>query len=292
MTQRVAIKDRTPLRKRQNTGDSWSISEQNFPSSGSSYDKLKFFLNYAILAPSSHNTQPWLFKIVDNSIELCADRSRALPVVDPEDRALTISCGAALYHLVLAIRHFGFEYRLVILPTILSTHHVEHDRDGSDNDLLARVVIEQMNMKKHADNEEDNLFQAITKRRTNRSTFQDRDIPDLLLSKLEATMHEPLFSIHETQSSSPPSESSTPTVPVWLHIAKEEQTKNAIADLIAEGDRTQLSDKRFRRELASWVHPNRSDSTDGIPGCAFGFNEIMSMMGPFVIRTFDTGTGS
>lgn len=28
-----------------------------------------------------------------------------------------------------------------------------------------------------------------------------------------------------------------------------------------------------------------------MPGYAFGFNEIMSLVGPFVIRTFDTGKG-
>jgi hypothetical protein len=267
--------------------DSWGISEQNFPSTGSNYDKLKFFLSYAILAPSSHNTQPWLFEIVDNSIELYADRVRGLPVVDPEDRALTISCGVALYHLILAIRYFGFEHRLEILPTALLTNHDKHD--GIDDDLLARVVLEDMDKKKQGYNEEDKMFQAITKRRTNRSVFQDRGIPELLLSKLEDAFHEPLFSVHETQSSSSALETSTPTVPVWLQIVKEEQTKNAIADLIAEGDRIQLSDKRFRRELASWIHPNRSHSRDGIPGYAFGFNEIMSLVGPFVIRTFDAG---
>jgi nitroreductase len=280
--------------------DPWDISEQNFPSSGSSYDKLKFSLNYAILAPSSHNTQPWSFKIVDNSIELYADRARALPVVDPEDRELTISCGVALYHLVLAIRHFGFEYRLEVLPAILPNHDKHDEVDGSsggssDDDLLARVVVEGTNEKRQINSEEEKLFQAVTKRRTNRSKFQDRDIPDLLLAELEAIIHEPLFSVQGTQSLSSPSsessESSTPTVSVWLQILREEQIKNAIADLIAEGDRIQLSDKRFRGELASWVHPNRSHSRDGIPGYALGFNDIISLVGPFVIRTFDTGKG-
>ena len=111
--------------------DAWNISEQDFPSTGSKYDKLKFFLNYAILAPSSHNTQPWLFKIADNSVELYADRTRALPVVDPEDRELTISCGAALYHLLLTIRHFGYEYKLEVLPLIPIS------QEKVDSDLLA-----------------------------------------------------------------------------------------------------------------------------------------------------------
>ena len=34
----------------------------------------------AILAASPHNTQPWLFKMVGNTIELYADRTRTLPV--------------------------------------------------------------------------------------------------------------------------------------------------------------------------------------------------------------------
>ncbi|MGA9318666.1 MAG: hypothetical protein WBV84_11500 [Nitrososphaeraceae archaeon] len=265
---------------------SWNITEQGFPSTGSHCDKLKFFLNYAILAPSGHNTQPWLFKLADNSIELYADRTRALPIVDPEDRELTMSCGAALYHLVLAIRHFGYEYRL----EIQLTPSINRDKpDDEDNELLARVVVNDVIKNKQNEYEEDKLFQAITKRRTNRSIFQDRDIPDSLLSKLEAMIYEPLFSTYETQSSS--LESSIPKASIWIHVAKEKQLKNAVADLIAEGDRIQLSDKRFRRELSSWVHPNRSHSRDGIPGYAFGFNEIMSLVGPFVIRTFDTGKG-
>ena len=62
----------------------WNVSERQFPRDGTKSEQLKFLLNYAILAPSSHNTQPWLFKIVgDNTIELYADRTRGLPLVDP-----------------------------------------------------------------------------------------------------------------------------------------------------------------------------------------------------------------
>ena len=52
----------------------WNIAENQFPKEGTRNEQLKFLLNYAILAPSSHNTQPWLFKIVDdNMIELYAE---------------------------------------------------------------------------------------------------------------------------------------------------------------------------------------------------------------------------
>jgi hypothetical protein len=59
----------------------WNISEILFPANGTKIELLKFLLNYAILVPSSHNTQPWLFKIMgDNPIELYADRTRGPPL--------------------------------------------------------------------------------------------------------------------------------------------------------------------------------------------------------------------
>src|SRR3712207_6523864 len=103
-----------------------------------------------------------------------------------------------------------------------------------------------------------------------RGPFKDRQVPGRLLSALQAAAWEE---------------------GAWLHLVQDEAAKHALAELIAEGDRIQLADKRFRRELASWVHPNRTKSRDGIPGYAFGFGDLMSWAGPFVIRTFDTGKG-
>ena len=37
----------------------WQIKEQDFPHKGSVTEQLLFLLRYAILAPWSHNTQPW-----------------------------------------------------------------------------------------------------------------------------------------------------------------------------------------------------------------------------------------
>jgi hypothetical protein len=191
----------------------------------------------------------------DDEVELRADRTRGLPVVDPEDRELIISCGAALFCLRVAMRHFGFEGEVEVLP------------DPDDPDLLARV---RLGLDRSETEEERMLFQAILRRRSNRGPFEDRQVPGRLLSALQAAAGEE---------------------GAWLHLVEDEESKHAIAELIAEGDRIQLADKRFRRELASWVHPNRTKSRDGMPLYAFGFGELMSLAGPFVIRTFDTGNG-
>jgi nitroreductase len=55
----------------------WNISVEDFPANGTTAEKWKFFLRYAVLAPSSHNSQPWLFYLRNNTLELYADRRRA-----------------------------------------------------------------------------------------------------------------------------------------------------------------------------------------------------------------------
>lgn len=242
----------------------WSVSESDFPGKTSGMvKKMKFLLRYAILAPCGHNTQPWLFKIVGNdTIELYADRSRTLPVVDPDDREVTISGGTVLYYLRLAANHFGLTETVELLPD-----------DKNNRDLLARISF-----KEEGDNEitlkqnQQNVssFEALTKRRSNRSPFENKKLPDDLLVSLK--------DIARAYST-------------WFDIIDDELHKNGLADLISQGDKIQLSDKKFRRQLAAWIHPNRSHTRDGMPGYAHGIPDIASYVGPLLIRTFDMGEG-
>ena len=68
------------------THDPWSPTVAASPKSGTIRDQARSLLRYAILAPSGHNTQPWLFRLTGAGVEVRADRRRALPVVDPHDR--------------------------------------------------------------------------------------------------------------------------------------------------------------------------------------------------------------
>jgi hypothetical protein len=233
----------------------WNVSTTGFPDDGDAAEKLTFLLRYAVLAPSGHNTQPWLFSVHGDTVELYADRTQALAVVDPEDRALTISCGAALFNLRVALRRFGYRddtYELV--------------PDPEDADLLARVRLVEGEPPSH---DEEALFEAIPKRRTTRAAYDEREVPIELQRELEGD------AVREG---------------VWLHQVPDAE-RRTIAELIAGGDRAQMADKRFRRELAAWVHPNRSRASRGMRGYGFGFRDLMSHAGPIVIRTFDIGKG-
>ena len=233
--------------------DPWQTDENDFPGQADPSDQLRFLLNYAILAPSSHNTQPWQFEVSDESLFLRADRTRSLPVVDPNGRELTISCGAALGHLQVAMRYFGYRPIIEIFP------------DPGDADLLARIKVGESIEQSPYDVR---LFKAIQMRRTTRLRYEDRALPESLIKESnEAAAREGM----EFQSIVDPS------------------IRGEIAALISEGDRIQFADSAFRRELSSWIHSKRTVSRDGMSGERFGMPDILSPIIALLIRTFDLG---
>jgi hypothetical protein len=235
--------------------ESWNLSTHDFPEAGDTSDQLLFLLRYAVLAPSGHNTQPWLFSVDGDTVELYADRTQALAVVDPEDRELTISCGAALFNLRVALRHWGYR-----------DDQVEFLPDPADADLLARVRLVGG---EPPSPEEKALLEAIPGRRTTRAAYEEREVPAELQQELE---------------------DDAAREGAWLHLVHGAE-REAVASLIAEGDRAQMADKRFRRELAAWIRPNRSRAARGMRGYGFGFGDLMSLGSPLVVRTFDLGKG-
>ncbi len=184
----------------------------------------------AVLAPSSHNTQPWQFVVRGGALELHADRTRALPVNDPEDRELTISCAAALMNLRAGAAAAGLVAGVEIEPDPAS-------------DLLAMVRC----APGESDGELARLAGAIDLRHTAREPFAARPLDVALLGRLT---------------------NAAGAEGAALRWVDGRQTREQIADLVAEGDRIQFADRRWRRELAAWMHPARAD--DGLPVERFG----------------------
>lgn len=175
----------------------------------------------ATAAPSSHNTQPWLFHLHEDRLELRMDRRRALPVNDPRNRELTISCGTALFNARVCVHHLGFVPRVELVPD-----------PADDPGLLATLELGDPSP---PDPEFEALFSAIPRRHTNRKSFDDAAVDPRLAERIsEAVAKEG----------------------AWLHLVEPSQ-RTEIAGLVAEGDRRQWSNKAWRRELAAWMHPRR-----------------------------------
>ena len=216
-------------------------------------EKIQHILSYGIEAPSGHNTQPWRFKVSSSTVKVYADRTRSLPVVDPNDRELAISCGTAIGYIEVAARAFDLE-------TTLS-----YANGSQDPDFLAEVEFSEGEA---ANSEELILFEVIPKRRTNRSKFWMESVPKGILDRCRELADR--FDID-------------------LRVIEDELDREDISELVSRGDRVQFDDSRFRRELAQWVRSKNSATHDGMSGAGFGMPDLLSPIGSMIIRTFDIG---
>lgn len=180
----------------------------------------------AAMAPSSHNTQPWLFVVGDHRIDLVADRRRALPVNDPGDRELTISCGCALLNLRVAAAAAGYAARVALCP------------EPGNDDLLARVHLARTDLPQM----DAALYPAIGVRRTVRERFGSEPVGEAAIEALTAA------AVREGAT---------------LHVLATPAQRHGAAALVAEGDAIQWASPSWRRELAAWMHPRRQG--DGLP---------------------------
>jgi hypothetical protein len=69
---------------------------------------MRELVRYATLAPSSHNTQCWKFRIDNRAISILPDLARRCTAVDPDDHHLFVSLGCAAENLLQAALANGF----------------------------------------------------------------------------------------------------------------------------------------------------------------------------------------
>jgi nitroreductase len=81
-------------------------------------DELRrWALGYAILAPNSHNRQPWIADLREpDAITLHVDRERLLPMTDPHYRQIVVSQGTFIETLVIALRERGLDPNVTLFP--------------------------------------------------------------------------------------------------------------------------------------------------------------------------------
>jgi nitroreductase len=207
----------------------WSISEDEYPAQAGLPEKLRFFLRYAILAPSACNTQPWLFRVREDGIDVIADRGRALSCLDPQGRELVMSCGAVVAILRTAASYFRYATSIAAFPEFLTP------------DLVARARVTGTLLPSSADCAR---FGAIPKRRRNVICFDSTSpSPSLLLALAECVQ----------------------PFGASLRYVEQPQAKRALVQLIAQADRRQMADPACRAELETWLRDDVELSSDGLP---------------------------
>lgn len=212
----------------------------------------------AARAPSVHNTQPWRFGVDGNAVELRADRSRALAALDPAGRDMTISCGAALFGLRLAIRRLGYVPAVSALP------------DPRQPDLLARVYL---GPRKPATARERRLLAALPRRHTHRGSFSPEPLPGGLLVALQ---HDAVAEGAE------------------LVLVDRPGEFGRLAAAQAAAQRRQDRDPAITEEIRRWTRPPGSAGRDGVPARAYSplaGGGAGTVPGFLPRRDFDLGRG-
>jgi nitroreductase len=195
-------------------------------------DASTTLLAAAVLAPSLHNTQPWLFETGARTVRVYRDLDRWLRLEDPVRSGLYISLGAAVMNLRVAAAELGRLAQVTLLP------------DTSNPDYVARVALGDG---LGVDAELASLYTYLPRRRTNRMPFDERSIPDRAVRDLE----------HAARVEN-----------AVLHVEREPDYVERLLDLAAQGGAVELFDLERLRERARWVGGDRD--RDGIPRSALG----------------------
>lgn len=224
----------------------WNVNEEDFPLNGELKEKLTFLVRYALLAPSSHNTQPWKFAVRSKSILVIPDYSRALAYSDRLNRELFVSLGCALGNLIIAANHFGLTTNISYLP--------------ENEEILVAARVDFIDKKEKLLNP---LFPFITTRRTNRFPYLMKKIPTEILEEIKQSN---LYN------------------DIDIHLITEEKQKSKIVNLVVKTTLNVFNDKVFTKELSEWICSFYTKRHDGIVPFDLGIPGFLSPLAPYIVR--------
>ncbi|KUI44042.1 NAD(P)H nitroreductase [Mycobacterium sp. IS-1590] len=135
-------------------------------------ETLRTVLSLATRAPSVHNSQPWYWKVGDESLHLYADRSRHLAKTDADERDLMVSCGMALHHAIVALAAVGWRARVHRFPNPADPDHLASFDVSSADPITADIA----------------LAAAIPQRRTDRRHFGPWPVSMVDIAKIGARL--------------------------------------------------------------------------------------------------------
>lgn len=231
----------------------WNIDFNDFSNQKTTFNKLSFLIKFAVLAPSSHNNQPWKFSIKENSIFIYPENSRWLPISDPDYRYFFISLGCALENLLIAADFYGLSTDVSYFPV-------------GEDDAAARVDFkfpEKINNNYTGDKK--HLAFSVPERCVNRNKYIDKQIPQYLIEQIKN------FSDEEVEVS----------------IVFDQEKKEKMSKIMLDSRVKAFDNKAFRAEMSKYKKNNWTRSPVGITGATMGFSTPMSFISSSIIKNIN-----
>jgi hypothetical protein len=212
-------------------------------------------LSYAIRAPSTHNSQPWLFKLQTNGVSIYYNKKLFLPEADHDGRGLYISIGCMLENMIIAATHFGISTNYVFI-------------ENSEDNHIIDISFEKSNISLE---ENEKLFVKISDRVNSRGQFKDEELFEEVSTIVELNNKEFLDKN------------------ISLTILKKKEDINKIAELTRDAILEAYDKPSFRKEVSHWMNSNLSRKKEGLPGYSLKLPLILSIIIPILIRYFNMG---
>ena len=190
-------------------------------------------------APSVHNTQPWSLRVLGSTATLHERPDLDLSWHDPQGRDRTISCGAALANLVLAVRNTGWAVDERLEPS------------EEEPDVVACVLATRREAPTAVESQR---YRAIIRRTSHRRAFERRGLSDATYEALRSPATSP---------------------DVYARWVTGEQEAFELARLLGYAARARRGDEHYQRELALWTQRTAdAEPPEGLPSDAHAFGGV------------------
>ena len=212
--------------------DGWMAQPGGVP-----HGPLRACVEAAAAAPSVHNSQPWRFRLRGGTIDVLADPTRELRVLDPTHRELMMSVGAAVFNLRIAMLARGRTPVTHLLP------------EADDPTVAARVTVGPPTTPSGTALA---LAAAIPRRHSNRRPFSEIAVPPATLVDLGTAARAEQARL----------------------VVVDPTARDAVLDLVRLAERRQRHNPAYLGELSAWTH-HATGRRDGVPADAFGPRDLL-----------------
>jgi len=187
---------------------------------------IEEIIETARFAPSVHNSQPWEFEIIENSIIIHRSKKRVLASGDPIGRETWISIGCVLEAIVLTAKAYGIKTREPII-------------------IKESISLEFSNLHRvNVDSRNNNILKLIKSRYSDRSRYEKRFLKDREIERILS------FKSYDSTT---------------LNLVLNHEEISSISSLVKKGVKVALSSPDFRNELTEYVIPPLVMKKTGIP---------------------------